>query len=55
LEGKEGIKLIPKQPGPTALIRPWKKDSKKSILIERGKELIQNYTKHNIKDVEKED
>ena len=52
LQKEKGIKLIPKQPGPTALIRPWKKDAKKESLIERAKKLIQDYTKHNIKDIE---
>lgn len=53
LQEEEGIKLIPKQPGPTALVRPWKEDSDKEILIERAKELIKNYTKHEVKEIEK--
>ena len=41
--GKQrGIKIIPKQPGPTALVR-YKKD------IPKAKELIRKYSKHGIK------
>lgn len=45
LEKQKGIKIIPKQPGPTALL----KDKK---LIEQAKELIKKYSKHKIKDFE---
>jgi len=45
LEKEKGIKIIPKQPGPTALIKNKK-------LIEQAKELIQKYSKHKIKKFE---
>ncbi|MEK6820217.1 MAG: 7-cyano-7-deazaguanine synthase [Nanoarchaeota archaeon] len=45
LEKEKGIKIIPQQPGPTALI----KDKKH---IEEAKKLIQKYSKHKIRDFE---
>ncbi len=43
LEKQEGIKIIPEQPGATALV-------KEKSLIEKAKELIQKYSKHKITD-----
>jgi len=51
LEKEKGIRIIPKQPGPTALVRPDKKQNEKK-LIEKAKELIRKYTKHKIKEFE---
>ena len=41
LEKQQGIKLVPREPGPTALIKNKK-------LIKKAKELIQKYSKHKI-------
>ncbi|MCX6749075.1 MAG: hypothetical protein NT076_05740 [Candidatus Pacearchaeota archaeon] len=41
LEKQSGIKLIPEQPGPTALV-------KSKELVNQAKELIQKYSKHKI-------
>jgi len=46
LQKEKGIKLIPKQPGPTALIEEEK-------LVDKAKELIQKYSKHEINKIEK--
>ena len=43
LEHEKGIKIIPKQPGPTALIKNKKYEKE-------AKKLIQKYSKHKIKD-----
>ena len=45
LEKQSGIKLIPEQPGPTALV-------KRKELIPEAKELIQKYSKHKITEFE---
>lgn len=45
LEKEKGIKIIPEQPGATALIK-----TKNKKLIEKAKELIRKYSKHEIKD-----
>jgi len=47
LEKQKGIKIIPLQPGPTALIK-----SKDKKLIEKAKRLIRKYSKHKIKGFE---
>lgn len=50
--GKEkGIKIIPKQPGATALIRQENKQEK-AKLIEQAKHLIKKYSRHEIKEFE---
>ncbi|MBI2630136.1 tRNA 4-thiouridine(8) synthase ThiI [Candidatus Pacearchaeota archaeon] len=46
LEKEQGIKIIPKEPGPTALIRNENKEKEK--LIKQAKELIQKYSKREI-------
>ena len=56
LEKEQGIKIIPKAPGPTALIRQDKetkegKDEKEK-LIAGARKLMQKYSKHKIKEVE---
>jgi tRNA U34 2-thiouridine synthase MnmA/TrmU len=51
LEKQTGIKIIPKQPGPTALIKYENKRSKEE-LIKKAKKLIQRYSKHKLKDFE---
>ncbi len=48
LEKMKGIKIIPKQPGPTALIEDKK-------FIEKAKKLIQKYSKHKITEFEIKD
>jgi len=48
LEKEPGTKIIPKQPGATALV-------KSKDLIEKAKELIQKYSKHQIKEFEIKD
>ncbi len=57
LEKEKGIKIIPKKPGPTALIRINKspksqsklvKDKEKERLTKKSKKLINNYSKHEI-------
>lgn len=45
LEKEKGIKIMPKQPGPTALIKNKKFEKK-------AKELIQKYSKHKIEEFE---
>ncbi|MEM4182152.1 MAG: tRNA 4-thiouridine(8) synthase ThiI [Candidatus Pacearchaeota archaeon] len=45
LEKEEGIKIIPTEPGPTALIR----NKKNKLLIEKAKCLIKEYSKKEIK------
>jgi len=45
LEKEKGMKVIPKQPGPSALV-----DSKKNV--KKAKELIQKYSRHKIKGFE---
>ena len=55
LEKERGIKIIPKQPGPTALIR-IEKNCDKEKLIKKACELIKKYTKYKIREFEiKED
>ncbi len=49
LEQQQGIKLIPNQPGPTALIKEENKHEKDK-LIEKAKEIIQKYSKHKIEE-----
>ena len=49
LEKEKGIKIIPKQSGPTALIKPCPPTQRKE-LINKAKKLIQKYSKHKIKD-----
>jgi len=51
LEKEKGIKIIPEQPGPTALIKPDKKQNKEE-LIKKAKKLIRKYSKHKIKKFE---
>ncbi len=51
LEKEKGIKIIPEQPGPTALIRLEKKQNKEK-LIKKAKTLIRKYSKHKIKKFE---
>jgi len=43
LQKEKGIKIIPQQPGPTALVKNKK-------LIPKAKKLIQQYSKHKVKD-----
>jgi tRNA(Ile)-lysidine synthase TilS/MesJ len=45
---KQGILLVPEQPGPTAFVKT--KDKK---LIEQAKELMQKYSKHKIEEIKK--
>ena len=53
LENEMGIKIIPKQPGPTALIKNKKYLGKlEERLIKKAKELIQKYSKNKIVDFE---
>ncbi len=51
LEKEKGLRIIPKQPGPTALVRE-DKGKEKEKLIERAKILIRKYSKHKIKEFE---
>jgi len=51
LELEKGIKIMPVQPGPSALIRPNKK-SDKNKLVNKAKKLIQKYSKHKIEKFE---
>ncbi|MBL7206233.1 MAG: tRNA 4-thiouridine(8) synthase ThiI [Candidatus Aenigmarchaeota archaeon] len=48
LETEKGIKIIPKQPGPTALVRHDLEKNKEN-LIKKAELLIQRYSKHTIK------
>ncbi|MFW6283437.1 MAG: hypothetical protein ACOC1P_05290, partial [Minisyncoccales bacterium] len=54
LQKEKGVKLVPKQPGPTALIRTNNNNNKEK-LIEKSKDLIQKYSKHEIKEIVKEE
>ena len=47
LQKEQGIKIIPKEPGATALIRTENKNER-ADLIEKAKSLIKKYSKHEI-------
>jgi len=49
LEKEKGIKIIPRQAGPTALINS-RPPAQKKELIEKARKLIQKYSKHKIKE-----
>ena len=44
LEKETAIKIIPKQPGPTAIIK-----NKNKELVDKAKQLIKKYSKHEVK------
>lgn len=47
----KGILLIPQQPGPSAFVKDAKDNKNNKELIEKAKELIQKYSKHEIKEI----
>ena len=51
LEKEQGVKVIPKQPAGTALVKPADKKDKEK-LIEEAKSLIKKYSKHEISEFE---